>query len=150
MRPQSIEISSTFQSRVNALVDRLGPIEFVVDARWRSFADRLDLDTGISTGATRAAMVVGPPAHVLAHARTATAEFGFVSPVAQHARRWQHAPAWSDNLTLRLWDHDWAPVAVDRVIVGHAEAPLEFVIASARRTPRVVDLSRDRNSPSSR
>jgi len=134
----SIVVSAAFRSLVSELSERLGAVHLVSDDRWRSFAGRLDIVES-SDAAVSTAIVVGPPAAVLKHAAGNTSEFGFVMPIAQLAKWWQSVPAWRDDATLELWRAGWSPLTVDRVVAPGDPAPVEFVIGSARPTPRLSD-----------
>ena len=133
---ETLVVSHAFRDRVRLLADRLGVFRLVVEPKWRSFAGRLELPAGDND--VGVALVVGTPATVLRHARTAADAadgFGFVMPVARLAKPWQRGHRWRDDVSLQLWEQGFTPINLDRLLVEGDGATIEFVIGDARRTP---------------
>lgn len=144
-------ISTELRDRSQSLAGRLAPAQVLPSPRWHEFVRDLRLDSSNEKLSSRHTIVVGPPAAVLRHARSAVKnqefgnqEFGFITPVAQIVRPWERGAAWRDETTLDLWRLGWSPQVVDRVLVARKQpgsrgsVRVEFLVGLARRTPSLA------------
>lgn len=133
----TLVVTPQMRTATRALIDRLGPYVVHAGPKWVPLVEELGLGTSDDAAATP--LVVGSPADILGHVLGATADFGFIVPVAQITRRWQRTPRWRDETMLDLWATGWTPVAIDRVVIAKRDAAVEFVIGNARPTPAVIE-----------
>lgn len=135
LAPDSIVLTPEFRTAIDGLTARLGSARSLSARGWSGFAAACGFDEIVEAGNNEPFTVVGPPAHVLRHARSTSAEFGFVAPDAQLAKWWQRQPSWRDDTTLELWALGWSLLAVDRILVSTGDVSIEFAIGNLRPTP---------------
>ena len=132
--PDATAVTGELRAAVAAVVAELGPVQPRIAPGWSAFATACGIE---DTGFDHTTIVIGAAADVLKHAASASAsaEFGFVTEVAQRTRRWPRSKTWHFDTTLELWRNGWTPIVVHRVLGCAGRTESEFAVGVARPTP---------------